>query len=153
MLKQYGEFPEKYRTLTWKYLLGLPLNKESYSNLIRKGVHPAYKSLHKKYPISSYKLYNKLVRTLSALGFWCPVFLDVDYFPSVVFPFIKVIPNDDLLVFELIMALVVQWMQNWFENYPAEPVLTLQAVEEILEHEDPKLVQRFRQNSFTPTQY
>jgi hypothetical protein len=30
MLKQYGELPDKYRTTTWKYLLGLPLNKESF---------------------------------------------------------------------------------------------------------------------------
>ena len=30
MLKQYGEFPEKYRPLTWKYLLKLPLNKEAF---------------------------------------------------------------------------------------------------------------------------
>lgn len=81
MLQQYGEFPEKYRTTTWKYLLGLPLNKDSFANLLRRGVHPAYKNLHKKYPISSYRLYNKLVRTLSALGFWSPIFLEVDYLP------------------------------------------------------------------------
>ena len=30
MLKQYGEFPEMYRPLTWKYLLKLPLNKEAF---------------------------------------------------------------------------------------------------------------------------
>jgi len=41
------------------------------------------------------------------LGFWSPIFLDVDFLPAVVFPFIKVIPNDDLFVFELIMALIV----------------------------------------------
>jgi hypothetical protein len=91
-------------------LLDLPLNKEAFSNLLRKGVHPAYKSLHKKYPINSYKLYNKLVRILSALGNWCPLFLDVEYLPQIVFPYIKVIPNDDLLVFEVIIALIMQYM-------------------------------------------
>ena len=30
LLKQYGQFPDKYRTLTWKYLLKLPLNKEAF---------------------------------------------------------------------------------------------------------------------------
>jgi hypothetical protein len=107
MLKQFTEYPDKYRTLTWKYLLDLPLNKEGFQNLLNKGVHPAYKNLHKKYPISSYRLYNKLVRTLSALGYWCPILLDVEYLPSIVFPLIKTIPNDDLLVFELMVALVV----------------------------------------------
>lgn len=62
---------------------------------------------------------------MSALGYWCPIFLDVDYLPSFVFPFIKVINNDDLLVFELILALVVQYMQAWFEGYPSEPLSVL----------------------------
>jgi hypothetical protein len=74
---------------------------------MRRGVHPVFKNLHKKYPISSYRLYNKLVRTLSALGYWCPIFLDVEYFPSIVFPFIKSIPNDDLMVFETVLAIIV----------------------------------------------
>lgn len=121
-MHQFGEYPAKYRVMTWRYLLGLPLNKESFANLIRKGVHPAFKSLHKKYPIASYRLYNKLVRTLSALGHWSPIFLDVDYLPSIVFPFIKTIPSDDLLVFELLLSLIAHWMQTWFEGYPAEPL-------------------------------
>jgi hypothetical protein len=70
-------------------------------------VHPAFKNFHKKYPIDSYRLYNKLVRTMSALSYWSPIFLEVDYMPSIVFPFIKIIPNDDLLVFELILSLIV----------------------------------------------
>lgn len=52
MLKQFGEYPEKYRFLTWKHLLGLQLNKEAYQNLLRKGVHPAFKILHRRYPIT-----------------------------------------------------------------------------------------------------
>ena len=30
MLKQFGEYPEKYRFLTWKHLLGLPLNRDAF---------------------------------------------------------------------------------------------------------------------------
>jgi len=30
MLNTFGEYPEKYRFLTWKYLLELPLNKENF---------------------------------------------------------------------------------------------------------------------------
>ena len=125
MLKQYGEFPEKYRPLTWKYLLRLPLNREAFQGLLNRGVHPAFKTLHKRYPIDSARLYNKLVRIMSALGHWSPIFLDVDFFPSIVFPFIKLIPNDDLFVFEIIMSLICQWMQVWFEHYPSEPLAIL----------------------------
>lgn len=115
--------------MTWKYLLELPLNKETFANFVRRGVHPAYKNLHQLYPIAQHKLYNKLVRTLSAIGYWSPIFLDVEYMPSLVFPFIKVIPNDDLLVFEIIMSLVVQYMQNWFEAFPSDPINPLMALD------------------------
>jgi hypothetical protein len=74
---------------------------------------------------------------LSALGHWSPIFLDVDYLPSIVFPFIKIIPNDDLLVFEIIMALIVQYMQTWFECHPSEPVSVLTAINQVLENENP----------------
>jgi hypothetical protein len=100
----------------------LPLNKKAFQGLIDKGVHPAFKKLHKRFPVDSYRAYNKLVRILSAIGHWSPIFIEVEYLPQIVFPFLKIIPNDDLFVFELIMSLIVQWMQVWFETYPAEPV-------------------------------
>jgi len=155
MLKQFGEYPEKYRFLTWKHLLGLPLNREAFQSLLRRGVHPAFKVLHRRFPITQNRLYNKLVRTLSALGNWCPVFAadNVDHLPQMVFPFIKVIPNDDLLVFEIVVALIVHYQQTWYEGYPAEPLVVLNAIEQILELEDPKLLSHFRANAFTPQVY
>ena len=102
-----------------------------FLGLLRQGVHPAFKNLYKRYPISSHKQYNKLVRTLSALGNWCPVFSadNVEHLPQMVFPFIKVIPNDDLLVFELIVAIIVQYQQVWYEGYPAEPLVIINSIE------------------------
>ena len=141
LLKQYGQFPDKYRALTWKYLLKLPLNKEAFQGLLGRGVHPVFKDLHKRFPVSSYRLYNKLVRIMSALGHWSPIFLDVSYMPQIVFPFLKVIPNDDLFVFELIMSVIVQWMQVWFESYPAEPHSICLAIGQILQMEEPRLAQ------------
>ena len=139
LLKQYGQFPEKYRTLTWKYLLKLPLNREAFQGLLNRGVNPAFKDLHKRFPVPSYRLYNKLVRILSALGYWSPVFCDVTFLPQIVYHFIKAIPNDDLVVFETVMSLLVQWMQVWFEAHPAEPLSVCLAVEQILAAEDPRL--------------
>ena len=91
MLRHFGEYPEKYRTLIWRYLLSLPLNKSAFEGLIRQGPHPSFQALHKRFPLKSYKLYNKLVRVLSALAHWCPLFAEVDYLPQVVFPFVKAI--------------------------------------------------------------
>eukprot|EP00347_Sterkiella_histriomuscorum_P023854 403333155 len=153
MLKQFGEYPEKYRFLTWKYLLDLPLNKETFSNLVRRGIHPAFKNLHKSYPIAQHRLYNKLVRTLSALGHWCPIFLDVEFLPSIVFPFIKTIPNDDLMVFELIMCLIVQYMQTWFEAFPSDPLAPLTAIDQIIENENEPLLVHLKSHSFSANIY
>lgn len=81
LLKQYGQFPDKYRALTWRYLLKLPLNREAFQGMLNRGVHPVFKDLHKRFPVSSYRLYNKLVRIMSALGHWSPIFLDVSFMP------------------------------------------------------------------------
>ena len=81
LLKQYGSLPEKYRTLTWKFLLKLPSNKTAFQGLLSRGIHPAFKDLHKRLSVASYRQYNKLVRILSALAHWSPVFVDVSYMP------------------------------------------------------------------------
>jgi hypothetical protein len=141
MLAQFGQFPEKYRFLTWKYLLKLPSNKEAFEGLLNRGVHPGFKTLFKRFPVESYRQYNKLVRIMSALGHWSPIFLEVEFLPHIIFPFLKLIPNDDLFVFELIMALITQWMQVWFENYPAEPRSVLNAIENVIQQEEPQLSQ------------
>lgn len=89
---------------------------------------------------------------MSALGNWCPVFAadNVEFLPQMVFPFIKVIPNDDLLVFELVVALITQYQQTWYEGYPGEPTVVMSAIEQIIELEDPKLLAHLRSNAFTP---
>ena len=38
MLEQFGEFPEKYRLLTWKQLLRLPCNRTAFEKL-NSGTH------------------------------------------------------------------------------------------------------------------
>ena len=121
MLAQYGQFPDKYRLLTWKYLLELPLNKEAFTSLLNRGVHANFKTLHRRLNVDSSRVYNKLVRMMSALAHWSPVFAEVDFMPRLVLPFIRLISNDDLFVFELVVSLVVQWMQLWFEAFPSEP--------------------------------
>jgi len=60
------------------------------------------------------------------------------------------IPSDDLFVFELVMSLICQWMQVWFEGYPAAPITVLNAVDEIIGREDPRLLQHLKDNSFAP---
>ncbi len=137
MLKQYTEYPEKYRMLTWQFLLELPLRKELYESLLNKGVHPAFRHLHKRFPLQSYRLYNKLVRLLSCLGHWCPIFHEVEYLPALMFPILKATSTDDLMAFEVAVSLLHNWMTTWFEVYPAEPTNVTLNVQRILDVEDP----------------
>ena len=41
LLHAHGEFPAKYRLLTWRKLLRLPNNEDAYEALSSKGIHPA----------------------------------------------------------------------------------------------------------------
>ena len=51
------------------------------------------------------------------------------------------------------MSLIVQWMQVWFESYPAEPLAICVAIEQIVAADEPRLVQHLRGLSFGPERY
>ena len=153
MLTKFGEYPDKYRSLIWRYLLSLPLNKMAYENLLRLGIHPAYQDLRKKYPIESQRLFCRTQRILSALGHWSPFMCEVDYLPGFVFPFVKMLEHDDLVLFETVVAIVMHWCQHWFAAHPQPPVQLLQTVEDVVTHEDPELGTHFRKMGFHPVQY
>lgn len=61
ILKEYGEFPEKYRTFIWKTVLKLPENFEAYAALLDKGIHPAYADIQKVYPIRYDDMYRPIL--------------------------------------------------------------------------------------------
>ena len=117
ILKGYGEYPAKYRVFIWRSLLELPENHSAYSSLLEKGTHPAYISLHQQYPIKSRKLLRVLQRALSALAQWTPLFGEMQYLPGLVFPFVKMFQNNQLITFE-ILATVLSMQQGggWRRN-------------------------------------
>ena len=51
------------------------------------------------------------------------------------------------------MSLIVQWMQVWFEAYPAEPLAICDAIESIVNLEDPRVTQHMRNMNFHASQY
>ena len=103
ILKRFQEYPNKYRVLIWRYLLSLPLNRDDFETFIKQDPHYAYTDLYERFEVKSSRLYNKLVRILSALSHWCPLFAEVTYLPELVFPFVKLIKNDDLVLFEVLV--------------------------------------------------
>ncbi|XP_041798537.1 TBC1 domain family member 31 isoform X2 [Chelmon rostratus] len=141
LLKAFGEYPAKYRMFVWRSLLCLPENHAAYSSLTDKGLHPAYVTLHDKYPIKSHKLQRGLQRVLSALAHWAAIFGEVEYLPLVTFPFVKLFQNNPMLCFEVVATVIVNWCQHWFEYFPNPPLNILSMAENVLAHHDKELLQ------------
>ncbi|KAL9974989.1 hypothetical protein ACROYT_G012102 [Oculina patagonica] len=143
ILQGYGEYPAKYRMFIWRSLLKLPENHAAYSSLVDKGTHNAFARLHEEYPIKSRKLLRVLQRTLSALAHWSAIFGEVDYLALLSFPFVKLFQNNQLICFEMIATILINWCQHWFEFFPNPPVNILGMVENVLVHHDKRLMQHF----------
>ncbi|XP_054416821.2 TBC1 domain family member 31 isoform X3 [Pongo abelii] len=135
LLKGYGEYPTKYSTL------------------IDKGTHVAFLNLQKKYPIKSRKLLRVLQRTLSALAHWSVIFSDTPYLPLLAFPFVKLFQNNQLICFEVIATLIINWCQHWFEYFPNPPINILSMIENVLAFHDTELLQHFIDHDITSQLY
>lgn len=59
-LLSYGEYPNKYRKLIWRYILCLPENRVAYDVLEAKGNHPAQNDIHRRYPVKNTLIFTKL---------------------------------------------------------------------------------------------
>jgi WD40 repeat protein len=143
ILKCYNEYPARYRMFIWKMLLKLPENYESYAAFIERGTHPAYMDLNKKYPLKSQKCIRLLERTLSALGHWAPILAECDYLPLLIFPFVKLFQNNQVICFEIIATLLNNWCQHWFEFFPNPPMNILNMIENLLAYHDRVLLDHF----------
>ncbi|XP_029447827.1 TBC1 domain family member 31 isoform X2 [Rhinatrema bivittatum] len=149
LLLGFGEYPAKYRMFIWRSLLQLPENHVALSSLIDKGTHGAFVHLHKEYPIKSMKLLRILQRTLSALAHWSAIFSETPYLPLLAFPFVKLFQNNQLICFEVVATLIVNWCQHWFEYFPNPPINILGMVENVVAHHDKELLQHFVNHGIT----
>eukprot|EP00516_Mucochytrium_quahogii_P000444 CAMPEP_0203751130 /NCGR_PEP_ID=MMETSP0098-20131031/5251_1 /ASSEMBLY_ACC=CAM_ASM_000208 /TAXON_ID=96639 /ORGANISM=" , Strain NY0313808BC1" /LENGTH=1221 /DNA_ID=CAMNT_0050640713 /DNA_START=57 /DNA_END=3719 /DNA_ORIENTATION=- len=153
MLRYFGEFPDTYRNLVWRFLLRLPENSDAYGGLVRKGAHPAWQCLYEKYPVRSHKVFARFERVMFALAHWCPLFEDISYLPAVCFPFVKVYGNDELSAFETVMTVLFRVCTFWFESFPHAPVFVLARIEKLLERTDKHLLNHFTNIGVTNESY
>ncbi|XP_064010298.1 TBC1 domain family member 31 isoform X2 [Pogoniulus pusillus] len=153
LLKGFGEYPAKYRMFVWRSLLQLPENHLAFSSLIDKGTHSAYVNIQKEYPIKSRKLLRVLQRTLSALAHWSSIFAETPYIPLLAFPFVKLFQNNQLICFEVVATVVVNFCQHWFEYFPNPPVNILSMMENVLAHHDKELLEHLIKHSVTSQVY
>ena len=92
-------------------------------------------------------------KVISALGHWCPVLIEADFFPAIVFPFVKIAKNDLICAFEIVVSLVLNWLYSWFENFPEPPVKYVLEIEDLIKAEEPKLVKHLKDLGISPTTY
>ncbi|TPX40312.1 hypothetical protein SeMB42_g04226 [Synchytrium endobioticum] len=152
-LDQYGRYPEKYRVLIWRFLLKLPENREAFDVLMGRGLHPSVKDFRKRFPLKSYRLAKTMERILSSLCYWSPLFEAMEYLPSLVFPFAYLMVNDTFMCFEVLMTLLLNWCQKWWEYYPNPPVELLSMFEELMMHHDCELLAHFVKYKVTSQVY
>ncbi|XP_030090353.1 TBC1 domain family member 31 isoform X3 [Serinus canaria] len=153
LLKGFGEYPAKYRMFVWRSLLQLPENHLAFSSLIDRGIHSAFVNIQKEYPIKSGKLLRVLQRTLSALAHWSAIFAETPYIPLLAFPFVKLFQNNQLICFEVVATVVVNFCQHWFEYFPNPPVNVLGMMENVLAHHDKELLQHLTKYNVTSQVY
>ncbi|NWH54866.1 TBC31 protein, partial [Fregata magnificens] len=153
LLKGFGEYPAKYRMFVWRSLLQLPENQLAFSSLIDKGTHRAFVNIQNEYPIKSRKLLRVLQRTLSALAHWSAIFAETPYIPLLAFPFVKLFQNNQLICFEVVATVVVNFCQHWFEYFPNPPVNVLSMIENVLAHHDKELLQHLIKYGVTSQVY
>eukprot|EP00466_Bigelowiella_natans_P010277 jgi/Bigna1/86613/estExt_fgenesh1_pg.C_120078 len=146
LLLALGEFPKKYRFLIWRFLLKTPNNMECYASLTNRGVHAAYRDLHNKYPISNSRLFRRLENCLSCLAHWTPLFGEVEFLPTLVFPFVNLMGGQAsaLETMEVVMSFLHNWAREWFEYFPNPPVSLLATVSHLVKSRDPGLAAKFR---------
>ncbi|KFQ79499.1 TBC1 domain family member 31, partial [Phaethon lepturus] len=153
LLRGFGEYPAKYRMFVWRSLLQLPENHLAFSSLIDKGTHGAFVNIQNEYPIKSRKLLRVLQRTLSALAHWSAIFAETPYIPLLAFPFVKLFQNNQLICFEVVATVVVNFCQHWFEYFPNPPVNVLSMMENVLAHHDKELLQHLIKYNVTSQVY
>ncbi|KAL7984091.1 hypothetical protein Chor_002661 [Crotalus horridus] len=149
LLKGFGEYPAKYRMFIWRSLLRLPENHLAFNSLLDKGTHSAVAHLQNEYPIKSRKLLRVLQRTLSGLAHWSTIFGEMPYIPLLVFPFVKLFQNNQLICFEVVATVIINWCQHWFEFFPNPPINVLSMVENILAHHDKELLHHLMKYNIT----
>lgn len=153
ILMQYGEYPVKFRSVIWRSLLNTPRNRSGYTALVEKGIHRTYRDIERQFTIHSTATLKNLKRLLSCLAHWCPLFAVMKFLPGFVFPFVKVLQKDPLLLFECVATVLLNHCQLWFEYAPFPPISILAMIENILAEHDQQLLDHFCEIGVTSQTY
>ncbi|XP_037944632.1 TBC1 domain family member 31-like isoform X2 [Teleopsis dalmanni] len=153
ILREYGQYPSKYRTIIWSALLKLPYNQSEFQKLLKSEVPVEIRSKSKNIKLKNESLKRSLIKVWSCLGLWCKPILYADFVPFLIFPFIKLFSKNALIAFEICVTLFLNHFQLWFEFHPMEPANYLGICENLLQFFDPDLCKFYAKMDINSTHY
>ncbi|KAI4490955.1 hypothetical protein M0802_010629 [Mischocyttarus mexicanus] len=154
ILQEFGKFPDKYRSLIWSTILKLPANKTAFISLMNN-ITQRKVSLNflKNYHLADRSKASLLTMIIDCLIQWCPLLAQTSFLPNLVFPFLMVFQKDQLFALELVLSILVNYCQKWFEYHPLPPLNILGIIENILLRADPQLLNVFCERGITSIEY
>ncbi|RNF22482.1 uncharacterized protein Tco025E_03082 [Trypanosoma conorhini] len=156
LLMGYGVFPEKYRPLTWRFLLQLPERRftaPQYAQLLSKGTHRLVPSLMKPFPLANKKMRSAMESVLSILAWHVPFFAVIHFLPMIVYPFLQVYGDDIQSTVEVVLVVLSNWGQEFFQYYPQHPVALTSLLNQLLRTEDAELHSHLEQSGVTAEEW
>lgn len=153
MLKEFGCYPEKYRFLIWTSLMDLPCNGPQFQALIKLGSPLVVRNQAKKLKIRSDAQRRSVIKIWSCLAQWCKVLAHADFMPHLIYPFVKQLPKNGLVSFEVLATLILNHFQLWFEFHPLPPSNYLAMCENLLQHLDERLCKFYKAQEVLPKDY
>lgn len=147
-----GKYPDEYRPLIWRFLLQLPENQMAFAELVKRNVHSSFgsRSLSRKYPLESSRLFTKMQALCSQLAHWSEIFGEAPYVPQFCFPFILIFDNDELAALETVMSILMWWGYSWHTCHPNPPAHLTDSFDAILLHYDPALHKHLKSLEISP---
>lgn len=154
ILREFGEYPDKYRPMIWKTILKLPQNYNSFARLLKREPHSCVANYGSRYSLVDQRALKNLRKIVSCLAHWTPIFGYVAFLPKFVFPFLKPCKGDLVLCFELVATILNNHCQLWFEFAPLQvPYNYLGLIENVLMENDPKLAHFYKSKDISAKIY
>lgn len=144
LLDKHGQYAEKYRLIIWGFLLAVPGNHEAYTQLADRGPCGSLMGQVKSLRACGRPLVQQLGRTLSQLAHWCPLFGETAFLLDLAFPFVKLFGANGEACFEVLVTVLTNWCQGWFEVFPHPPLTLLKKFHLLLAHHDQQLAEHLQ---------
>ncbi|XP_002018405.2 uncharacterized protein LOC6592286 [Drosophila persimilis] len=153
MIKEYGCYPEKYRFLIWTSLLEIPCNGSQFQSLIKLGTPQNVRNQGRNLQIQNDAHRRGVIKVWGCLSQWCKVIAYANFMPHLIYPFVKQFPKNGLVAFEVLVTLILNHFQLWFEFHPLPPSNYLAMCENLLQRSDEMLCKYYKSLEVTPKEY